>query len=44
MDDKSMLMLRTSKWNADTYFRWSNDMEVIMRGKELWKYSESTAP
>ena len=28
--------------NADNYYIWSNDIEVFLRGKRLWKYAEGS--
>lgn len=42
-DEKNMLKFQIKKLKADNYFAWSNDMEVILKGKGLWKYVVNAA-
>lgn len=38
MEDKDVLDLRITELNAGSYLRCSNDMEIILNGKGLWKF------
>lgn len=40
MEDKDLSKFRVKLLNATKYFAWSNDMEIIFRGKGLWKFVE----
>lgn len=38
MDDRDHFKFRVTPLTAENYFAWSNDIEVVLRGKGLWKY------
>lgn len=38
MDDNELLKFKETPLGSDNYFFWSRDMEIILRGKVLWKY------
>lgn len=40
MDEKENFKFRLSPLDSSNYFAWSNDLEVILRGRGLWKYVE----
>lgn len=42
-DDKDFARVRIQPLTADNYYVWSNDIEVLLRGKGLWTHAEGTA-
>lgn len=41
MDDKENFKFRVNLLDSNNYFSWSNDMEIILRGRGLWKFVEN---
>lgn len=41
MDEKEFSRFRISPLKTDNYYSWSNDLEVVLRGKGLWKFVET---
>ena len=38
MDEKELVKFRISPLTATNYYSWANDLEIVLRGKGLWKY------
>lgn len=38
MDEKDLAKFCVTLLQADYYFSWSNDTEIVLSGKGLWKY------
>lgn len=38
IEEKDPFKFRVNPLTANNYFAWSNDMEIVLRGKGLWKY------
>ena len=41
-EDKLFYRFRIDPLNAENYFSWSNDVEILLRGKGLWPYVMNT--
>ena len=42
-DEKFETSLKIEQLHSQNYYMWSNEMEILLRGKGLWEFVEGTA-